>query len=376
MNNFLNLIIITIFLISCSFDNKSGIWKNSDDVKIKEDPFKDFQKIYTEEKKFNTVIKPSNNLKIKLDLIKNPLVWQDEYYQNSNNSDNFFYENKNQVLTKGRKISSKDLSNRLVIDQRNLITYDNKGNIFVFSIDKNQIVYNFNFYKKNFKKLEKKLNLFIKDSIIYISDNLGYLYAIDYQKGDILWAKYFKIPFRSNIKVFNDKIFLADQNNNFYIIDRLNGERIRTIPTEEVILKNKFVNSIALDNDSVFFLNTYGSLYSINLSSFKINWFVNLNKSIDINIGDLFSSQPVVLYKRKLIISSHSHLYILDSRNGSLLFKKSIVSAVKPIISEDHIFFITKNYLLICFNSKNNKIEYSININDSIAKFLDTKKNQ
>ena len=67
-----------------------------------------------------------------------------------------------------------------------------------------------------------------------------------------MWAKNFKVPFRSNIKLFEDKIFLADQDNTF-VVNRLNGDRIRNIPTEEVTLKNKFINSIALNSDSIFF---------------------------------------------------------------------------------------------------------------------------
>ena len=68
------------------------------------------------------------------------------------------------------------------------------------------------------------------------------------------------------------------------------------------------------------------------MSNSRINWFVNLNKSIDINIGNSFSSQPVVLYKQNLIISSQSHLYILNSKNGSTILKKSIDSSVKPVV--------------------------------------------
>ena len=43
MKNIFKLLIIYTFLISCSFDNKSGIWKNNDDIKKKENPFKDFK---------------------------------------------------------------------------------------------------------------------------------------------------------------------------------------------------------------------------------------------------------------------------------------------------------------------------------------------
>ena len=53
----------------------------------------------------------------------------------------------------------------------------------------------FNFYKKKFKNINKKLNLTIKDKILYVTDNIGYIYAIDYNEKKLLWAKDFKNPF-------------------------------------------------------------------------------------------------------------------------------------------------------------------------------------
>ena len=59
----------------------------------------------------------------------------------------------------------------------------------------------FNFYKKKYKKIKKKLNFIIENGIIYVSDNIGYLYAFNYKTKKFLWAKNYKIPFRSNIKL-------------------------------------------------------------------------------------------------------------------------------------------------------------------------------
>ena len=58
----------------------------------------------------------------------------------------------------------------------------------------------------------------------------------------------YKIPFRSNLKLFENKIILSDQINSLYVLDSLNGEKIRIIPTEDTTLKNNFINSIATDN--------------------------------------------------------------------------------------------------------------------------------
>ena len=88
---------------------------------------------------------------------------------------------------------------------------------------------------------------------MYISDNIGYLYAYDFKKNKIIWGKNYKVPFRSNIKVKGDKLFVADQNNNLFIINKLNGDIISRIPTEEVFVKNKYENKIALSGNDLFF---------------------------------------------------------------------------------------------------------------------------
>ena len=49
--------IILIMLSSCSFDNKTGIWKNSSDSTVeKEKTFKDFETLYTKTQSFNSVV--------------------------------------------------------------------------------------------------------------------------------------------------------------------------------------------------------------------------------------------------------------------------------------------------------------------------------
>ena len=81
--------------------------------------------------------------------------------------------------------------------------------------------------KKKFKKYKKRLFIVLDNQKIYVSDNLEiYLYALDYKKQKVIWAKNFGIPFRSNIKIFGNKIFLANQDNIIYCVDALTGEKI------------------------------------------------------------------------------------------------------------------------------------------------------
>tara|TARA_X000001036_G_scaffold118126_1_gene111593 strand:- start:483 stop:1805 length:1323 start_codon:yes stop_codon:yes gene_type:complete len=371
---FLLASILLIILSNCSFDNKTGIWKNSNEVNLKkEERFKDFETLYTKTKSFNALIEPNNNLEIILDPIKLNLKWTDEYYNSSNNLANFSYKNLNELIFKSRRLSKYKTKDRLLYDNQKVIVTDDKGNIIVYSIESQQIILKYNFYKKKFRKIKKNLNIIIEEDIIYIGDNFGYLYALDYVTGRLLWAKNYKIPFRSNLKIIGKKLLIADINNSLYFIKKENGEKLKIIPTEETIIKNNFINSLASSKDSLFYLNTYGSLYSID-SLGVIKWFINLNQSLDINPSNLFNSNPIVSHQDKLIVSTDLYLYILNSKTGSTLFKIPITSFLKPIISEKNLFLITKDNLLVCINLDIGEIIYSIDISENIANFLDTKK--
>ena len=234
-------------------------------------------------------------------------------------------------------------------------------------------MFKYNFYKNKLKKIKKKLNIITKKNKIFISDNLGYLYALDYLSQKLLWAKNYKLPFRSNLKIVGEKLILADINNTLYFIDKKNGNKLKAVPTEDTIIKNNFINSLSLNKDTLYYLNTYGSLYSINDKG-NIKWFVNLNQSLDINPSNLFFSKPIIFYQDKLIISTNLYLYIIDSTSGSILSKIAITSIVRPIISENNLFIITKNNLLVCINSKKGEIVYSVDISQDIADYLNTKK--
>ena len=234
--------ILLIILSNCSFDNKTGIWKNSNEANLKkEERFKDFETLYTQTKSFNSLIEPKDNLEIILDSTQLNLKWTDEYYKNSNNLDNFSYKDLNELIFKSKKLSRYKTKDRLLYDNQKVIITDDKGNIIVYSIEEQRIIFKYNFYKKKFKKIKKNLNVIIENNIIYIADNFGYLYALDYLNKKLLWAQNYKIPFRSNLKIKGKKLFIADINNSLYFINKEDGEKLNVIPTEETIIKNNFI---------------------------------------------------------------------------------------------------------------------------------------
>ena len=176
------------------------------------------------------------------------------------------------------------------------------------------------------------------------------------------------------MKLTKNFLIVANQNNNLYFFDKTNGDIVKLIPTEETVFKNKFISNLAMNEKYLFFLNTYGSLYSFDKKNMKINWFVNLNQTTDLNPSNLFLSNQIINHNKKLIISSNKFLYVLNEDNGSVIFKKNFSSTIKPLVINDYLFIITKKNLLISMDLKNGEIIYSYDLNQKIADYLNTKK--
>ena len=289
------ILVIVFFLNNCSFDNKTGIWDNEKNItKESNDQFKDFKKISSSQEIFNQIIPLEKSLKIKPPSLTKPEKWNEIFYNNNNNYANFDYNYFNQEIFRSKRLTKYTTGEYILFSKNNLIFYDEKGNIIVYSLTEKKIKKKFNFYKKKFKKFKKKLNLIIDKNIIYVTDNLGYAYAFDFLENKLIWAKNYKIPFSSNLKVSDNNLFASNINNVFLIIEKENGNNIQKIPTEEVFVKNNFKDNLSQNENSIFYLNTFGSLYSINVKNFQVNWYINLNMSAGSNLTDLFNESNMI----------------------------------------------------------------------------------
>ena len=91
------------------------------------------------------------NYKYLTSKVKNNQSWSDEFYQESDNFYNFSYNNDNKLIFKSKKISSHKLNEKFLFFNNKILLNDEKGNIILYSIDNEAIIFKFNFYKKNLK---------------------------------------------------------------------------------------------------------------------------------------------------------------------------------------------------------------------------------
>ncbi len=370
-----------LLFTSCSFDNKTGIWKNAEDIVEKKEQIKDQELIdvFIENKVFEEE-KNNKNIQINIENSFKNSNWSDEFFNLNNNIPNISYKNNKKLVSKILKISklkhSKDRLIRPLIYNQNIILTNNKGIIYIFSLETKKKIFEFNFYKKKYKKYKKEIYLSIQNNVIYAADNLGYMYAINIENQKIIWAKNFGVPFRSNMKITDSLIFLSNQENELLAVNLSNGEKIWQFQTTPQLLKSSFVNNILVDktNENVLFLNNSGELYSINYRSRDINWFKTFKTFSSTDKNDLFIGTPLSLKSQSLIISTGKIIANVNSISGIITWTQNIPSKVKPILTEKHIFVISDNKLLVCLNKASGRVLWSTNIVKR-SKEKDTKSN-
>ena len=372
MKNLL-LIFVALITISCSFDNKTGIWKDASSIPVDNQVVNTIEENQSERKyvdtseqstMFNDEVDASSGSILKLD---NPVVidnWNEQYGSITNNISSISHSGPKTLISRSSKLSKFSRNKNIVFYKNDLITFDHKGRIFIYSAILKKKVYIYNFYKKNFKDFSKYIYLKINENILYAADNLGYVYAIDLKNESLVWAKNFGIPFRSNIKVTDGQVLLANQDNKVYSLDAETGNKNWQFSTSETFLKNDFKNNIAIDKSSksLLFLNTNGELFSINYINQKINWVLNFKKSSPSQDSTLFLSQPIALKSNNLIVSTEKATISYSTEDSSKNWSLGVEAALKPTITSNHTFVLSKNNLLICVENKTGNVLWSVNI--------------
>ena len=370
MKRTLYLIFLAFLLNNCSFDNKTGIWTGSKNISKKKD-VKD-SNIELIFKKQNEIVR-NKELTLKQNLkFERPILftdWSQSYQNKFNYIGNVSFLNEGNYK-KYSNISKSKINKNILVNKDNLFFSDIKGNIGVFSLIDNKLIYKFNFYKKKFKKTKIIIKLIIKDESIIAADNLGYVYSINLRKKKLSWAKNFLVPFRSNLKIINNTLYLSDEKNKIILIDIQTGRKVDEFYTQPPKAVSKFESNLALDsNGNLLFLSTNGTLYSLNLKNQKtLNWIQNFKPENEI----IFKGKPITIFNGLIIVSSDKSISIL-SENGEKIWDLSIESNISPIVSGNTIITITKDNYLLLIDKENGEIIYSKNIYSLIKN--DFKKN-
>jgi len=381
MIRFLKLFLLVnslLFLANCSFSNPGNFFEDRVKELEKEILQKNSKLVFSRTKKFNEEISGTTVNKIeKSILISN---WQQKNLTSSNVVPHLKYENKKQLIYKSKKIGKNkfDTSNSLfepLILNDNVFLYDYTGNIYNFSIKDRQVIWKYNFYKKRYKNIPIIIKLKISKNYLIALDNLGFAYSLEIDSGKIKWAKNYGIPFKSNVKLDKENIFILNQDNKYFSIDERNGNQKLSLETFPSFLKSKHDTNVCLDtqNNNIYFITSNGELYSINYQRNSVNWFSTISIGTDRKRSELFYSSPIVCKNDTIFFSTSVATYAIDSRNSSIKWQLPFSTFLRPIVTDDFVFLASKNGFFLNINKKTGKVIWSKDIFKTSKKFKKNK---
>ena len=374
------LLILTLFA-SCSFDNKTRIWSGSEEeirriseLEKEQNRKIDVVKIYSTENIYSKEISATKS--VSLTEPKKNLSWQMSGFNLQNflgniylsGIDNNFLKKK---IGKNKFSISKIMASPLVYNN-NIIFADDTGTIFSIN-QRGKVNWKKNIYKKMYKNIYKNLTFSINEDKIYVADNIGFIYAISVENGKAIWIKNHGIPLKSNVKVFDNKIFVINQDNRLLCLDTGSGSKIWDVRSVSSFIKSQNFLALSISKKGyVIILNSSGDLLVVRSDDGRVYWSLNTTGSLYAHDTDFFKSSDIVVGDNDIIFSALSSIFSFNLHNGYLNWKENVNSKNTPVIDGNNIFLVSDSGYFINIDRKSGTIIWSTNI----LKVLKKKKQQ
>lgn len=273
------------------------------------------------------------------------------------------------------------------------------------------------------KKIYSKLALYIEKNTIYISNNEGFIQAIDIKNGKKNWQ--IKIDqifyknkdfFSSGILIDQNKLYIGSEQGKIYSLDikekkiywvtKLSGEIISSsiVSTNELLivytnkgiieginkkngsikwstkiddisimsLRGNATPTIAYDYNLVIVGNNTGKIKAINIDTGKIIWEKQIaypkKGSLIKKINDINSS-PIIIDENIYAIAYNGYLSILNLHNGHLIWQNKLLKGSLHNLTVDKnkiIYLINQNNIIFAINNLGKNIIWK---QDKLSKY-------
>ena len=352
------IVIVTIFISHCSLDTKTGFWTQS---KIQQEVNDDLEKIFKSEKILENEFNPNLRIKINASYKKKPFV--------NNLTNNSGYINFESNFEKMSKFKFKKIKNfnyinpDLLIGRDNsLIFFNEKGTILKFN-QESKLVWKKNIYSKKEIKQNPLIFFATNNKILIAADNIANLYALNYSTGDLLWKNLNTSSFNSEIKIFKDKLFLIDFENNLRCISIKNGNELWSFKTEKSFIKSQRKLSLIVQNGLVIFIDTFGDINALDINSGNLIWQFQTTDENIFESAFLLKSSRLVSDSETIFISNNNNkFFAINAKNGQIRWQQTINSYLEPSIIDNLVFTISEEGFFIIIDKTNGNILRSTNI--------------
>ena len=368
MNKLFYLLVIFLFLSSCSLDTKSGLWTKTEklDSEKKNLEVKIFEENEIYERELNIDLK----IKLRNDFKKNSFI---NNLSNNNGVVNFDGSIDKIKKFKFSKIDQFDnyQPELLITKNNNLIFFDDKGTVLNFSSD-NELIWKNNYYSKREKKLKPILYFAANEKTLVVADSISKYYAININDGKLNWIKNNIAPFNSQIKIFKDKFFVVDFENILRCFSIKDGTELWNLKTEKSFTKSQKKLSLVIADNKLYFNNSIGDISAVDINNGSLLWQTPSQKSLIYEEAFSLQTSDLITDKKSIFFSNNKNdFFSLDIRNGIINWKQKINSNLRPTFVDQLVFTVSNEGFLIIIDSKNGNI---LRITDVFEQFKKKKR--
>ena len=350
--NRLIILILTLFLLNnCSLNKNSRLWQEKESDTVAQ---KNITKLFTN----SELVVEEFNPELKLDL--NNIKINNKIIDNKNNYGSQSYDGSlskigNYKFSKLKDI--KKLNFKPILLDDGLIFFDNKGSIIRYN-NNQKVIWKNNYYTKAEKKLKPKLHFLLDGKNLFIVDNKAKYYSINVNSGKLNWSKTNTYPFNSEIKKFENKIFIIDYKNTLRCYNINDGSECWNLQTEDSFTISDSTFSLITIDDIVVFSNSIGDITAVDIETGLIIWQIPTQSSSIINETYNFKISKLVSDSQSIYFSNNrNEFYSIDVKTGTLNWKNEIYSNIMPIIIGNLMFSVSNDgYLYVIEKNKGNII--------------------
>ena len=336
VNKFFLYFFLLILLSNCGFVKKDVVEQNNEGKDI-------FEKIEPIQKELN----PKLNIRLSKLTKEKPFL-----NNNSNNSGNINFEtNFHKTSSYKFKVIKKYKHNQpelIFTDDKNIIFFDGKGSVFKINEDLKE-VWKVNNYNKKEKKLNPILYFAQNGQNLIVNDNLSKLYSIKLSNGDVVWSKYNRSSFNSDIKIFKDRFFTIDFDNVIRCFSIKDGKEIWNFKSENSFIKSQKKLSLLLKDDIVFFINNLGDITALDSKNGSLVWQTPTQSNVIYQNAFSLENSDLVFANNSIYFSNNKNeFFSIDVKSGIIKWKQTVNSILRPTVIENLIFTIsTEGFLFV-----------------------------
>ena len=251
----------------------------------------------------------------------------------------------------------------ILIHEGKIIFIDDYSNIVV--LDENfKLVNKYQVHKKKyFSDYHLKFSIIVNNNILYVSDNLGFIYAYNLKSNEVVWKNNLGVPFLSNLAIYKNDIYVINSNGKIFSINSLNGNQNWSFETGSDTAKSYNAFKLAVANDKLIFSNDFGIITCIDLEKQSIIWNLTMEPSSVYSDNNLFEiASPVIANNDLFLVSSYGKFQKLDLNTAKIYWSINESTSLTPLINNEIIAVANHEGFFSIYNKNSGKILYKKNI--------------